>query len=104
MTKNQKKFTKKIKWNLCVCLLMSEKTIGQLLQDKSFKDSTSQGRTLRMDFLKMIIKSQINMNVSWINTEKILRAKMLERFPSMSHETKEDYLHESQEYFDAIRE
>ncbi len=89
---------------LCVCVLMSEKTIGQLLQDKSFRDSTSNGRTLRMDFLKLVIHSQKDIKVGWINTQKILRAKMLERFPSMSHATREDYLHEAQEYYDAIRE
>ena len=91
------------KFPVCVCQVMSEKTIGQLLQDKRFRDSTSYGRTLRMDFLKLVIKSQKNMNVNWLNTQKIIKAKMLERFPSMSNDTKDDYLQEAQEYYDTIR-
>ena len=92
------------KFSLCVCEVMSEKTIGQLLQDKAFRDSTSYGRTLRMDFLKLVIKSQKDINVNWLNTQKILKAKMLERFPSMSHDTKDDYLQEAQEYYDTIHD
>ena len=91
------------KFCVCVCQVMSERTIGQLLQDKRFRDSTSYGRTVRMDFLKLVIKSQKNMNVSWLNTQKILKGKMLERFPSMSNDTKDDYLQEAQEYYDTIR-
>ena len=91
------------KFLVCVCQVMSERTIGQLLQDKRFRDSTSYGRTLRMDFLKLVIKSQKDINVNWLNTQKILKAKMLERFPSMSNDTKDDYLQEAQEYYDTIR-
>lgn len=87
----------------CVCVknMTTEKTLADYFDDPQFMHSTSNGRTLRMDCLKFIVRGKSN-SKTWIeiksDVEKIIRM----RFPSLGFKVKNDYLEELHDYYDTV--
>ena len=111
----KKKFTinqqfNNISYNIskrCVCVknMTTEKTLADYFDDPQFMHSTSNGRTLRMDCLKFIVRSKklgTLQTLNWIeiksDVEKIIRM----RFPSLGFKVKNDYLDELHDYYNLL--
>ena len=76
------------------------KTLQEYLNDGKFRDSTSQGRELRMDYLKSIVR--IQRYKKWLDVRTQIEKTMRFDLPSMSYKTKMDYMNELQDYHDEL--
>jgi len=81
--------------------MTTEKTLADYFDDPHFNHSTSNGRTLRMDCLKFIVRGKAKSS-NWIQIKSEIEKIMIRRFPSLGFKVKNDYLDELHDYYNLL--
>ena len=76
-------------------------TLNEYFEHPHFMHSTSEGRTLRMDCLKFIVRRKSN-SKTWIETKSDVEKIIIRRFPSLGFKVKKDYLDNLHDYYNTL--
>lgn len=76
-------------------------TLAEYFDDPQFRHSTSNGRNLRMECLKFIVRGKAN-SKNWIEIKSDLEKIIIRRFPSFGFKVKNDYLEELHDYYSSL--